>query len=74
MESMVISGKNQAVIAARVRAKLGVRSGDTLIIDRVTDKEVVLKTEPSYYDLIDTVPTREEAPVKRIRTLRDNWK
>lgn len=48
--------------------------GDTLIIERLTGKEVLLRKEPSYHDLIGTIPTQKEDPVVRIRKLRDAWK
>lgn len=57
-----------------MRIQLGIASGDKLIIERVTDTEVVLKKEPSYHDLIGTLPSQEEDPVKRVRQFRDNWK
>ncbi len=71
---MTISGKNQVVIPSAVRARLKVGSGDRLIIERLSDTEVVLRKEPSYYDLIGTVPAQKKDPVKRIRELRDNWR
>ena len=74
MKSITISSKNQVVIPSAVRAKLKVGSGDRLIVDRVTDTEVVLKKEPSYYDLIGIVPAQKKDPVERIRELRDNWR
>ena len=74
MKSITLSSKNQIVIPSSVRKQLGVVSGDKLIIERVTDTEIVLKKEPSYYDLIGTLDTQTEDPVKRIRQLRDTWK
>jgi AbrB family looped-hinge helix DNA binding protein len=74
MKSVTLSSKNQVVIPSAVRAKLGVRSGDRLIIDRVTDKEVVLKKEPSYYDFLGIAKRQKKDPVERIRELRDNWR
>jgi bifunctional DNA-binding transcriptional regulator/antitoxin component of YhaV-PrlF toxin-antitoxin module len=56
-----------------VRTKLGLHSGDRLVIERVTSTEVVLKKEPTYYDLIGTLPTLKSDPVERVRELRDNW-
>jgi AbrB family looped-hinge helix DNA binding protein len=73
MKSVTISSKNQIVIPSSVRTKLGVGSGDRLVVDRVTSTEVVLKKEPSYYDLIGTLPTQHQQPVERVRELRDNW-
>jgi AbrB family looped-hinge helix DNA binding protein len=72
-KSITISSKNQIVIPSSVRKKIGVKSGDKLIVDRVTDNEVVLRREPSYRELIGTLPTQKGNPVKRIRDLRDNW-
>jgi len=71
--AITISSKNQIVIPSAVRAKLGVGSGDRLTVERLSDTEVVLRKEPSYHELIGTLPTGDD-PVKRIRTLRDNWK
>lgn len=73
MKTVTISSKNQVVIPSAVRAKLGLQSGDRLIIDRVSDNEVVLKKEPSYSELIGTIPTQTEDPTKRIRSIRDEW-
>lgn len=73
MKNVTISSKNQIVIPSAVRAKLGVRSGDRLVVDRVTATEVVLKKEPSYYDLIGTLQSQDRDPVERIRDLRENW-
>ena len=73
MKSITISSKNQVVIPSAVRAKLGVQSGDRLVIDRVNENEVVLKKEPSYHQLIGTIPTQNEDPTQRIRTIRDEW-
>ena len=73
MKTVTISSKNQVVIPSSVRAKLGVHSGDRLIIDRVSSNEVVLKKEPSYRELIGTIPTQKPDPTERIRTLRDGW-
>jgi AbrB family transcriptional regulator, transcriptional pleiotropic regulator of transition state genes len=74
MKSVTLSSKNQVVIPLAVRKKLGIRSGDRLIIEQLTDKEVILKKEPSYYDLIGIVPAQKKDPVMRIRELRDNWR
>jgi AbrB family looped-hinge helix DNA binding protein len=73
MKSITISSKYQVVIPSSVRKRLGVSSGDKLIIEQVSDSEVVLRKEPSYHDLIGTLPTQEKNPVERIRTLRNNW-
>jgi AbrB family looped-hinge helix DNA binding protein len=74
MKTITISSKNQVVIPSSVRAKLGVKSGDRLVIDRVSSTEVVLKKEPSFQDLIGSIPTQKQDPTERIRELRDNWK
>jgi AbrB family looped-hinge helix DNA binding protein len=74
MKTITISSKNQLVIPSYVRAKLGVKSGDKLVVGRVNNKEVVLKKAPTFGDLIGTLPTQHQDPVRRIRDLRDNWK
>jgi AbrB family looped-hinge helix DNA binding protein len=74
MKTITISSKNQIVIPSSVRAKLGIGSGDKLIVERITRSEVVLKKEPSYRDLIGTLTSQEKDPVQRVRELRDNWK
>lgn len=73
MKTITLSSKNQVVIPSSVRAKLGLHSGDRLIIEKVTDKEIVLKKEPNYRDFIGTLPTQQQDPVKRIRDLRNSW-
>lgn len=73
MKTITISSKNQVVIPSAVRTRLKLHSGDKLVIERVTDKEVVLSKEPSYSDFIGTLPTQSQDPVKRVRYLRDNW-
>jgi len=74
MKTITLSSKNQIVIPTAVRAKLGIRSGDKLVIEKVTDDYVMLKKEPSYKDLVGILPKQKEDPVKRIRKLRDNWR
>ena len=74
MTKLTLSSKNQVVIPKDVRAKLKVGSGDRLIVGKITDREVVLKKEPSYYDLLGTIPRQPEDAVVRIRKLRDAWK
>jgi len=74
MKSITLSSKNQIVIPRAVRSRLGLSSGDRLIIERISDTEVVLKKEPSYRDLIGTLAAQKEDPVKRIRHFRENWK
>lgn len=73
MKTITISSKNQVVIPSSVRTRLGLRSGDKLVIESITDKEVVLKKEPSYKDFIGTLPAQQQDPVKRVRDLRDSW-
>ena len=84
MKTVAISGNNRITIPSEVRKKLGVRSGDRLIIDRATDKEIVLKKESSLDDIIAhyggmiTVKTTawNQAGVDAamwIRKQRDNW-
>jgi len=74
MKTITISSKNQIVIPSSVRFRLNIGSGDKLIVERISDKEVVFKKAPGFKDLIGTLPTRQQDPVKRIRDLRDNWK
>jgi AbrB family looped-hinge helix DNA binding protein len=73
MKSITLSSKNQIVIPSAVRAKLNIKSGDRLIIERTSDTEVVLRKEPSYHELIGTLATQKQNPVKRIRKVRDSW-
>jgi len=74
MKSVTLSSKYQIVIPRAVRSKLGLQRGDRLIIDQVTSTEIVLKKEPSYFDLIGTLPTGNDDPVARVRKLRSSWK
>ncbi len=73
MNTITLSSKNQIVIPSAVRARMGITSGDKLIIDQVTDTKVILKKEPRYSDLIGTLPTQKMDPVNRIRELRSDW-
>lgn len=73
MRTITISSKNQIVIPSSVRAKLGIGSGDKLVVERVSNNEAVLKKEPAYSELVGTLPTQKGDSVKRIRTFRDNW-
>ncbi len=73
MNTITLSSKNQIVIPSAVRARMGITSGDKLIIDQVTDTKVILKKEPRYSDLIGTLPTQKTDPVNRIRELRSDW-
>jgi len=70
---MTLSSKNQVVIPSSVRTKLGIRSGNKLIVKQVTNNELVLKKAPDYKDLIGTITTLKQDPVKRIQAIRDNW-
>jgi AbrB family looped-hinge helix DNA binding protein len=74
MKSITISSKNQVVIPSSVRVKLGVKSGDKLLIERVSATEVVLKKEPSYKDLIGILPAQTKDAAQRIRELRNDWR
>ncbi|MEO6760862.1 MAG: AbrB/MazE/SpoVT family DNA-binding domain-containing protein [Candidatus Saccharimonadales bacterium] len=74
MKTITISSKNQVVIPSAVRARLKLRSGDRLVVDRITDTEVVFKKEPSYYDFLGIAKPNSQDPVKRIRDMRDNWR
>lgn len=73
MKTMTLSSKNQVVIPSSVRTTLGIRSGNKLIVKQVTDSELVLKKAPDYKDLVGTITTQKQDPVKRIRAIRDNW-
>jgi AbrB family looped-hinge helix DNA binding protein len=74
MKTITLSSKNQVVIPSSVRSKLGIRSGDRLVIKRVTDSEVTLKKEPSFRDLIGLLPHNDQDAVERVRELRKDWK
>lgn len=74
MKTITLSSKYQVVIPSAVRAKLGVKSGDRLIVERVTNTEVTLKKEPSYSDLIGILPAQKLDATHRIRNLRENWR
>lgn len=74
MNKLTLSSKNQVVIPKAVRHKLKVGSGDTLIVKRLTDTEVVLKKQPGYRELIGKLPTQLTEPEARVRQLRDNWR
>jgi AbrB family looped-hinge helix DNA binding protein len=74
MKALTLSSKNQVVIPKAVRGRLKVASGDKLIIHELTDDYVLLKKEPSYYDLLGIVKAQKSDPVKRVRKLRDNWR
>ena len=73
MKAITLSSKYQVVIPSSVRRKLGVKSGDRLIIARLSETEVVLKKEPGYSDLIGTLPAQEKDAVQRIRGQRSSW-
>ena len=73
MSVITVSSKNQIVIPSIVRSRLGIVSGDKLIVAKITNTEVVIKKEPSYSDLIGTLPTQKKDPVNRIREIRENW-
>ena len=73
MKVVTVSSKNQIVIPSIVRSKLGIVSGDKLIIAKITNTEVVIKKEPRYNDLIGTLSTQKRDPVNRIREIRENW-
>jgi AbrB family looped-hinge helix DNA binding protein len=74
MTKVTISSKNQIVIPATVRKKLALKSGDGLILERVTDTEFVFKKEPSYSDLLGVLKPETIDATKRVRTIRDNWR
>lgn len=74
MTKVTLSSKNQVVIPSAVRKRLGVGSGDTLIIGKMTATTVVFKKEPSYYDLIGSVKPGKGDAVERVQKLRDDWR
>jgi len=71
---MTVSSKNQIVVPSAVRRVMAVKSGDRLVVSRLTATEVVLKKEPSFHTYIGVVPKGPEDPVKRIRAVRDDWR
>lgn len=73
MKTITISSKNQVVIPRAVRTRLKIGKGDRLVVDRMTDTEVVLKKEPSFYDFLGISETSDKDPVEQIRELRDEW-
>ena len=73
MKNITISSKNQIVIPSLVRQKLGVKSGDKLIVERVTKAEVVLKKEPTYRALLGVLPAQKQDATRRVRKLRESW-
>ena len=73
MKSITLSSKYQIVVPSVVRKELGVKSGDRLIVARVSNKEVVLKKEPRYSDLIGILPAQQQDAVQRVREQRNNW-
>ena len=74
MNKLTLSSKNQVVIPKAVRSKMGIGSGDQLSIERITETEVVLKKEPSYYDFLGIAKPNKKDAVERVRELRDNWR
>ena len=73
MKTITLSSKNQVVIPSSARLKLGIKSGNKLIVESVTNKRIVLRKEPSYRDLMGTLPSQKKDPVNRIREIRNNW-
>jgi AbrB family looped-hinge helix DNA binding protein len=73
MQRITISSKNQVVIPSSVRLKLKVKSGDRLLVERVTATEVVLRKEPTYTDLLGVLPAQTQDATQRVRKLRDTW-
>jgi len=74
MKPIKISSKNQIVVPKSARKKLGLCSGDNLVIAKVTDEYLVLRKQPSYFDFIGTAPRQGKDPVERIRSVRDDWR
>lgn len=73
MKTITLSSKNQIVIPSSARLKLDIKSGNKLIVESVTNKRLVLRKEPSYSDLLGTLPSQKNDPVNRIREIRNNW-
>ena len=48
--------------------------GDTLIVNKISSSEVILRKAPSTYDLIGIVSKESSNPVKRVRGIRENWR
>ena len=74
MKVITISSRNQIVIPSAVRAKLKIGSGDKLIVERVTDTEVILKKALSYYDFLGIAKLHKKDPVQRVREMRNTWR
>ena len=74
MQTLTLSSKNQVVIPSNVRAKIGIKGGDRLVVKSITDKEVVLIKQPGYADFAGIAGVGKGDPVKRIRGERDAWR
>ena len=74
MKTLTLSTKNQIVVPKQVRSVMKLTGGDQLVVDRVSETEVVFKKAPSFYDLLGTATPGASDPVKRIRQLRDEWR
>lgn len=74
MKTVKLSSKNQIVIPRTARQTMGITGGDTLVIKKVTATEVILQKQPSYAELLGTLPAQKADASQRVRSLRDNWK
>ena len=72
-KGITLSSKHQVVIPSSVRARLGLKGGDRLVITQITDKEVTLRKEPTYHDLIGALPSQKRDATQRVRNLRNQW-
>ena len=72
--SITVSSKNQIVIPKGVRKKMGINSGDLLVVSNVTKNTVTLKKAPSAYDMIGLADAKKDDVVARVRKNRQNWR
>lgn len=72
--SITISSKNQIVIPKAVRKKMGLVSGDLLVVGTVTKDGFTLKKAPLPHDLIGIISPKNDDPVERTRIIRENWR
>jgi AbrB family looped-hinge helix DNA binding protein len=72
MAEVTISSKNQIVIPREVREKLGVKSGDKLIVVVQGDRVIVMQKPKSYRKAI-TGLARGLYPSDYLEKERDSW-
>lgn len=72
MTTITMSSKHQFVLPSEARKKLGLRSGDRLIMKRLTSKEVTFVRQPRIEDFFGILPPGDEDAVVRIRKFRDS--